>query len=284
MKEALNRHNVVDLTLGVYRRIYSGFLRGKRINELSLEAEAWFWRVNAIVDDFGNAVADPLLVHADTVGRRRDIDVGQVTSWLREMARVRLILLYQHDGESYLHIAGFTRIQPAGKNGKRIRRAPASPWDNDESLDYSSSCNAAGESGLIQVNPVPTFTQDNDNDNDNDKELAARACPKPQSDSGPKPILVFPTAGKSKTWALVAEVVEGFREAFPGVDVVAECRKALAWIHANPGRKKTANGMRRYLFNWISRSQNSGRFARSNDGRSSNEFIGARREINDFAG
>jgi hypothetical protein len=33
----------VDMTKGMYRRIYSGFLNGKRINAVSEGAENWFW-------------------------------------------------------------------------------------------------------------------------------------------------------------------------------------------------------------------------------------------------
>ena len=62
---------VTDLTRGVYRRLYSGFIKGQRINKLSLQAEAWFWRVFAVADDFGNCEAEPELLRASTAGRRK---------------------------------------------------------------------------------------------------------------------------------------------------------------------------------------------------------------------
>ena len=40
-------------------------------------------------------------------------------------------------------------------------------------------------------------------------------------------------------------------------DVVAEIRRAYEWILANPDRRKTAKGMRRFLFNWLSRAVDS---------------------------
>jgi hypothetical protein len=71
------------------------------------------------------------------------------------------------------------------------------------------------------------------------------------------PFLTFPTDGKTKAWALTAAKVSELRAAFPALDVMAECRKALAWLQSNPERRKTDRGMPRFLFNWMSRSQNS---------------------------
>src|SRR5687767_11996552 len=117
------------MTRGVYRRLYGGFITGQRINKLSLNAEAWFWRVLVSVDDFGNGQADPELCRAATVGRRTKVTTRQVSDWLREMREVGLISFYSVKDEPYLHVTGFEETQPAGKNGRRIRRYP-SPDDS----------------------------------------------------------------------------------------------------------------------------------------------------------
>lgn len=153
----MTAETVTDLTKGVYRRLYSGFTRGQRINKLSLQAEAWFWRVLATVDDFGNGDADPELCRDATVGRRRGITAKQISNWLREMRDVGLITFYTVKGEPFLHIVGFEESQPAGKNGRRIRR-----------FEHP------GESGGIQDNPdvVSASYSDNDTEDDNDTEKA----------------------------------------------------------------------------------------------------------------
>jgi hypothetical protein len=117
-------NEVTDLTKGVYRRLYAGFIKGQRINRLSLQAEAWFWRVLASADDFGNADADPGLCLAATVGRRKGISVEKVAAWLEEMRESGLIQFYAKESEKYLHIVGFEELQPAGKNGRRVQRFP----------------------------------------------------------------------------------------------------------------------------------------------------------------
>jgi hypothetical protein len=65
----------------------------------------------------------------------------------------------------------------------------------------------------------------------------------------------FPTNGNQKTWQLRQSLVDRWREAFPAVDIEAECRKALAWLESNPTKRKTANGMPRFLNSWLGRVQ-----------------------------
>jgi uncharacterized protein YdaU (DUF1376 family) len=86
----------------------------------------------------------------------------------------------------------------------------------------------------------------------------------PPAEASPKPveppevaIIVFPVVGGSRKWGLVPSHVETLREAFPGVDVIQEARKALAWVESN--NKKTAGGMPRFLFTWMSRANDSRR-------------------------
>jgi hypothetical protein len=72
-------------------------------------------------------------------------------------------------------------------------------------------------------------------------------------------LLTFPTDGKEKVWHLYPAKVSELGAAFPSLDVLAECRKALAWVQQNPDRRKTARGMGRFLFHWLSRAQDGGR-------------------------
>jgi hypothetical protein len=149
---------VTDLTRGIYRRIYAGFIEGRRINQLSLQAEAWFWRVLATTDDFGNAKGEARSCWLATVGHRDNITVKHVAGWLQEMANAGLIELYEAKGEHFLHVTGFEEMQPCGRNGKRIQRFPL-----------------PDESRIIRVNPEksrinvsPDTEDDTEDDTEND--------------------------------------------------------------------------------------------------------------------
>lgn len=73
-------------------------------------------------------------------------------------------------------------------------------------------------------------------------------------------LLTFPAVGKgAKTWSFTEPQRRELAEAFPSLDVLAEARKALAWINANPSKRKTASGYLRFLTSWLSRANDVGR-------------------------
>lgn len=154
----------VDLTRGVYRRVYAGFIKGRRINRVSIGAEAWFWRINAAADDFGNADADPWLCHAATAGRRaRDVTPDQVSAWVKELQAAGLVEFYESSGDKYLHVVGFTEMQPSARNGRRMRRFPMNP---------SESGNGSVPPREIPGNPGESGRSDTDTDTESKKESA----------------------------------------------------------------------------------------------------------------
>jgi hypothetical protein len=78
----------------------------------------------------------------------------------------------------------------------------------------------------------------------------------------PSPLLVFPVVGKpvdgKQEWGLTETVLNRYRDAYPGVDVKAEAKRALSWILSNPSKRKTYRGMESFLDKWMSRIQDRG--------------------------
>lgn len=72
-------------------------------------------------------------------------------------------------------------------------------------------------------------------------------------------LLDFPTVGRVKTWQLSEAHIAEWATLFPGLDVLGECRKALAWVKASPGRRKTMRGMEKFLVGWFGRAVDNGR-------------------------
>lgn len=81
------------------------------------------------------------------------------------------------------------------------------------------------------------------------------------ADPPPVALLTFPCDGKVKQWHLTESHVAEWAAAFPSLDVLGECKKALAWSNANPTKRKTAGGMPKFLFSWLGRAQDSPRRA-----------------------
>jgi hypothetical protein len=183
---------------------------------LSLSAEAWFWRVLMAVDDFGNGEGDPDLCRYATAGHRK-VTSKDVARWLGEMWAVKLIQFYQVKGELFIHVVGFEETQPAGKNGRRIRRFPAPE-----------------ESGGILNNPdvVSASYSEEEDDPDSDTEKVARTA-KPRSPS---------TVDDDFLNDLQA------KEAYQKLNVKQVYAKMTAWCEI---RQKQPTRMR--LINWLNR-------------------------------
>lgn len=66
--------------------------------------------------------------------------------------------------------------------------------------------------------------------------------------------MTFPTKD-GQGWILSPMVLEVWADVYAGLDVEQELRKASLWLDANPSRRKTARGMKRFLICWLNRAQ-----------------------------
>ncbi len=80
-------------------------------------------------------------------------------------------------------------------------------------------------------------------------------CSEAASQPSEPPVLVFPCVGTVKEWFLFPSKLAEYREAYPGIDVLAECKKALQWCRDNTKNRKTAQGMPKFLGGWLGRNQ-----------------------------
>jgi hypothetical protein len=80
----------------------------------------------------------------------------------------------------------------------------------------------------------------------------------PSSPPTAEALLVFPCDGEPEEWQLSQFQVTQWSDLYPSLDVLGECRSALAWVLADGTRRKTARGMARFLVGWLGRSQNRG--------------------------
>lgn len=181
------------------------------------------------------------------------LDDADVVAMLDELEAASLIVRYTADDRKYIQITNFAKHQrphpkepkstipepcfSTAKHGKKRRAVKKS------SVLQEGKESQEGVSGKEQVNTCSE---------------PAEPASEPSA-SPPIPILEFPTVGKPKrNWSLTAAKLAEWVEAYPGVDVIAECRKALQWCRDNPTKQKTFAGMPKFLSGWLGRCQNRG--------------------------
>lgn len=80
-------------------------------------------------------------------------------------------------------------------------------------------------------------------------------------------VMVFPCNGPgAREWPLDEAKLAEYRESFPGIDVLAQCRAARQWCIDNPARRKTPRGMPAFLTRWLTREQNKAASATKSNG------------------
>jgi hypothetical protein len=54
-----------------------------------------------------------------------------------------------------------------------------------------------------------------------------------------------------------ADIIQ-WQRTYPAVDVFAEIAKMESWLDANPKKRKTAQGIKRFINSWLARAQDRG--------------------------
>ena len=89
--------------------------------------------------------------------------------------------------------------------------------------------------------------------------------PPPKTDKKSETIEVEPVPSGYKIilldksfYEIPLEKLNFWKESYPAVDVEQEIRNMEAWADANPTRRKTRNGVVRFITNWLKREQDKG--------------------------
>lgn len=172
---------------------------------------------------------------------------GDPDAWRAALLRARLI---DESDNGDLEIHGWIERQPLLK-----RR----DWRSQK-----QRVRTTGRARDVHATATRRASTDRQTDKQTDKQKEDCAePPKKPAASAPPPadsLLEFTTIGNGPClWHLTRAQVEKWAIAFPGVDVLAEARKALAWLDAHPTRRKTARGMPGMLVRWLTREQNESR-------------------------
>lgn len=85
-------------------------------------------------------------------------------------------------------------------------------------------------------------------------DAGASSAPEPADEQEP-PVAMIPLADGSD-FPVPASLASEYAAAYPGVDVAGELAQVRAWCLSNPRKRKTKNGIRRFLNSWLDRAQN----------------------------
>jgi len=209
-------------------------------------------------DDRGLFLANHQLVRAACFPFEEDSK--NVLGSLQELSRIGYIEVRNCDGKQVGRICKFLDHQ-------RIDKPQKSKLIDIFTANYGEKDDSGSIPGTFQESskniPRPERKgKEREKEVEGEKEGICTEPGKPASVPEFDPSLcrfpTFPCSGDTKTWQATETQLAAWQDAYPGVDVNVEHRKAHVWIMANLTRRKTAVGYAKFLTGWMARTQDSG--------------------------
>lgn len=238
------------------RLLREGILDSEAVCSLDFPAEVFYRRLMSVVDDFGRYDGRPGVLRSRLYPLQVDkVREADITRWIAACVKAGLIALYDASGKQYIL---FKKL--GSPRNKESKWPPPPP-------DLEAGIQRAVESGCTQLKtdesnctqPLADAPGSGSGTGSSTGAGAGTGSGEVAPPPSPPAVLTYPTTGKGpKEWPLTEPHLAELVECYPGLDVLAECRKALAWCHANSRRRKTFDGMAAFLVNWLNNATNRG--------------------------
>lgn len=206
------------------RILKDSILTDKAFNTLSLLEESIYHRLTVSADDYGIFYADPVLLLRILFPRKKDISEEDVREGLDHLEETGLIFRYTADGEDYLKI---------------------SSWENDQrprNTRHKFPCPETVEEAPVLPAEEEKETAQEEN----------RSVPEPPA--ADEIVIELPLNDNTLYNVTQGEISE-FSALYPAVDVLQEYRGMKAWCMSNTQKRKTRNGIKKFINSWLANAQ-----------------------------
>lgn len=227
------------------RIIKSSICSSETIDSLNWFQEVVFYRLIVNCDDYGRMDARPKLLKSMLFPIKERITVKDVEDALHKLADAGCVVLYEVKGKPYLCL-------PSWEAHQNIR-AKQSKYPSPEEGKITSICRQANTNENIckQVNANAPVIQFNPNPIQFEYNMPGAETPDCTN------FISLPLNDKSE-FSVTEKMTTEWAELYPAVDVKQELRKMKGWLDSNPNKRKTKTGIKRFITNWLSRTQDSG--------------------------
>lgn len=230
------------------------------IDSLSWYEEVFFYRLIVNCDDYGRFDARPKILKARLFPLKTDIREDAVVTSLVRLQLAGIIIVYMYDERPYLQLVTWGNHQQIRNKKSKYPELSESDivdfqdWEKEKITvqDFENICNQL-ISSEIKCPRNPIQSESNLNPNPNSMSGAKASAPiisKP-------PVISLLLNDKTEFGVLQSDIDE-WSSLYPAVDVLQELRKMKGWLDANPSRRKTRKGIKRFITNWLAKEQDKG--------------------------
>ncbi len=219
------------------RILKDSILTDKAFNSLTLTEESIYHRLLVSADDYGIFYADPILLLRILYPRKTDITEEVIREGLDHMEEAGIIIRYTAEGEDYLKICSW-------ENNQRLRNSRHKFPVPEEEATPEPAPEPETKEKAGQEKPA---------DNNANKKAADKA-PKTADE-----IIIQLPLNDNTDYNVTQEEISEFSSLYPAVDVLQEYRGMKAWCMSNPHKRKTRNGIKKFINGWLSSAQKQAR-------------------------
>jgi hypothetical protein len=212
------------------------------IDQLSWFEEVVFIRLMVTVDDYGCYDGRAVVLKNALFPTKETVTKKSIEDAIQKLASVGLVRCYEANGAPYLYLPTWELHQ---RVRNKHRKYPEPPLDS-ELLSNDSQTTASCQS---ESNPIQS-----ESESESLSECMHGAVPA----AVPEDAFIELPLNDKTLYPVYAAQIDAWRELYPNVNIEQELRKMKGWLDANPKRRKTLQGIKRFINNWLSKEQDRG--------------------------
>ena len=225
----------------------------EEIDSLSWFEEVLFYRLIVKCDDFGRYDARIKIIK-NSCFPLKDITEKDVEKALSKLSAVGLVRVYEAQGRPTLQLVTWEQHQNV-----RAKKSKYPAFDETCIQMYSSESECSR-------NPIQSESKSESEANSiicsEQKAPEPPKAPKAPKESTPiapaEPPVITLTLNNGEEYPITEADVTTWTALYPAVNIMQELRNMKGWCLANPKKRKTASGIKRFINTWLAKEQNKG--------------------------
>ena len=182
-------------------------------------------------------------------------NIDLVRSAMKVFIQLKMVEMLDDETIYMTEVKKMTGTETAWAEKKRLYR---DRFSEDTPRTLSASCPPDVRQEIeIEIEKELDIEIELDTEIDTRKARSGKTAHTP----APPPVFTLPLNDGSSHPITQAEV-DQYAQLYPAVDIMQELRKMHGWCDANPTRKKTKKGIKRFIASWLAGEQDKARYPR----------------------
>lgn len=230
------------------RIIKESVCTSETIDKMSWFEECFFHRLWTACDDYGRMDARPAILKSKLFPLKDRLSLKDIENALHKLADIGCVRLYECDSKPYLYLPAWEVHQRI--RNKRSKYPEPGGLGSMQAFD-NNCCQMTADVSNCCRNPIQS---------ESESESESNTCPEqaPLASVPEEPPVILFTLNDGTEYPVSQGQCREWEGLYPAVDVMQQLRSMKGWLDANPKRRKTKNGITRFVNGWLAKEQNRG--------------------------